>query len=448
MSTDGVLAKKEFDWYVCLNHYEPWVLEILEGIWDFDIASLVLLGEPNCGKSPLGRSVLMAQRRHNKTRFAVDGNPCIRTTTEIDFLRGEVGSILMGDYLDDGSLKSLPMKVVKALLDVGLYEAMAWARWGATKWVANEPRAVADQFYNPNSKCEHDFWPSSTFQEFYGMIRPAFNENASEAEINAVFKRAAFLVNSKTHVYYRKAGVNEDLAQRKQIVNPEYLTPEGKKLYGLYKSGHKEPPANHAENIAKEQVWVEAVTKKRFQERREREAEDQGMPLGFLTTTSSAIAAGTITAAMHSHPAPAVLGSSSSSSDSAPLAIKKEIFEKKKKIFHFKAGRLAGRGSQFFIDLDMPSPPPKPVRLPDAFMMPDDLDEDVLEDMGEGPGRPTDDFDMPDDFGPDVLEDMGEDPGRPSNAFDMPDDFGENVLEEDMVEDVFKFGGGLDGDED
>jgi hypothetical protein len=81
-------------------------------------------------------------------------------------------------------------------------------------------------------------------------------------------------------------------------------------------------------------------------------------------------------------------------------------------------------------------------------MMPDDLDEDVLEDMGEGPGRPTDDFDMPDDFGPDVLEDMGEDPGRPSNAFDMPDDFGENVLEEDMVEDVFKFGGGLDGDED
>ena len=27
----------------------------------------------------------------------------------------------------------------QGFLDVGLYESMAWARWGASKWVQNEP---------------------------------------------------------------------------------------------------------------------------------------------------------------------------------------------------------------------------------------------------------------------------------------------------------------------
>ena len=66
----------------------------------------------------------MAMCRFNKERFKLDGEACIRVTPEIDFLRGEIGSVLMGDFLDDGGLKSIPMKMIKALLDVGLFEAM------------------------------------------------------------------------------------------------------------------------------------------------------------------------------------------------------------------------------------------------------------------------------------------------------------------------------------
>lgn len=43
-----------------------------------------------------------------------------------------------------------PKRVDQAFLDVGLYESMCWARWGATKWVQNEPRAAADNTYDPD----------------------------------------------------------------------------------------------------------------------------------------------------------------------------------------------------------------------------------------------------------------------------------------------------------
>ena len=65
LSSDGALARKEFHWPIplTLKYYQPWVLEALEQIWDFDQSALLLLGEAGVGKSPLGRSVLMAQTR-------------------------------------------------------------------------------------------------------------------------------------------------------------------------------------------------------------------------------------------------------------------------------------------------------------------------------------------------------------------------------------------------
>lgn len=55
-----------------------------------------MYGEPAAGKSPLGRSVLMAQCRFNRKRFNQEDQPCLRCTPEIDFLRGEPGTKVMG----------------------------------------------------------------------------------------------------------------------------------------------------------------------------------------------------------------------------------------------------------------------------------------------------------------------------------------------------------------
>ena len=94
---NGLLARKEFKWPLPLTPrcYNAWVLKVLEEIWDFDHSSLIILGEVGMGKSPLERSILMAKCRRNKGHFQVEAEPCIRCTPEIDFLRGEQGSVVM-----------------------------------------------------------------------------------------------------------------------------------------------------------------------------------------------------------------------------------------------------------------------------------------------------------------------------------------------------------------
>ena len=270
LASDGALARKEFCWPIplTLKYYAPWLLQSLETIWDFDQSALVMLGEAGIGKSPLGRSVLMAQARHNKTHFNIEGDPCIRCTPEIDFLRGEAGSILMGDFLDDTSLSILSVKMVKAFLDVGLYESMCWARWGATKWVQNEPRAIADNTYDDDVPLPPSFVPQINFKTFYNMVRPSFTDQASKAHMDAVFKRASFLVNSKEHLYFRPAGINTDPVKRISMPICEYLTEEGKQVYGAFKAGNKEMPNGFEEEVLKEQQWMTTIMEKLYRKRR------------------------------------------------------------------------------------------------------------------------------------------------------------------------------------
>ena len=197
LADEGALAQKETNYYVTLFHFFPWVLEILEEILE-DSCGFVLLGEAGCGKSALGRSILMALCRWNKKRFNKEGDASIRVTTEVDFLRGEPGSVMMGDFLDDPGLQNILMKMVKSILDVALYEAMRYARWGATKWARHEPRGIADNAYDPDAiNSTSVAWTHITFLEFYNMVRPAFHQNASKTDMEAIFKRSAFVVVTK-----------------------------------------------------------------------------------------------------------------------------------------------------------------------------------------------------------------------------------------------------------
>jgi hypothetical protein len=309
ISTEGALVKKEMCWPLTLtrHHFHGWVLDILENIWDFDIAALGLLGESNKGKSPLGRSVLMAQCRCNKKRFGVVAEPCIRVTTEFDFLRGERGNVCMGDFLDDGTKKiiiytttrnkslvymktsrtrscfvcfflvvvyiiisrgsvfAVILKLLLAFTDVGLFEAMAWARWGATKWVQGQPRAFSDNAYkNLDTQSE---WPTLTKAQFIQVIEPAIHKDASPAHVDAVLKRTAFIAFTPGWVAWRPAGVNEDEVKRTFLSDVDMLTDEGKLLYGRYKNGHRDLPANHEEMVAEEQLWVYKVLTQRQQKR-------------------------------------------------------------------------------------------------------------------------------------------------------------------------------------
>ena len=270
LSSDGALARKEFDWPLPLTErfYHKWALEMLEEVWNFDVASLVMLGEPNTGKSPLCRSILMAQCRLNRERFHLEDKPCLRITPEIDFLRGEAGSVVMGDFLDDPEMQHVGVKILKSFLDVGLFESMAWARWGAAKWVQNQPRAVAANAYEARVDEGDRLVPSLPFQKFWEMIRPAISDNASHADVNAILKRSVFIVVTKGFVYYRQDGVNEDPVRRLAMDGVDFLTLEAKEFYGKFKSNSKCFPPGFDAEVAKEQMWLSMVMKKKVDDRR------------------------------------------------------------------------------------------------------------------------------------------------------------------------------------
>ena len=87
-----------------------------------------MLGEPACGKSPLGRSVLMAQRRFNQKKFNIAGERSIRCSPEIVFLRGEAGTVIMGDFLDDPCTQSRGLKALKSLRGPRALQEHSWHR--------------------------------------------------------------------------------------------------------------------------------------------------------------------------------------------------------------------------------------------------------------------------------------------------------------------------------
>lgn len=117
-----------------------------------------MLGELNAGKSPLCRSILMAQCRLHCERFQLQDKSCVRCAPEIDFLRGEAGSVGMGDFLDDPDMQHVGVKILKAFLDVGLFESMVW--------VQNQPRAVAANAYEARADEGDKLVPILPFQNF------------------------------------------------------------------------------------------------------------------------------------------------------------------------------------------------------------------------------------------------------------------------------------------
>lgn len=159
---------------------------------------------------------------------------------------------------------------------------MAWARWGASKWVQNQPRAIAANAYDARVDEGHILVPHLPFKDFWEMIRSAVSENASHADINAILKRAVFIVVTKKFLYFRPDGVNEDPVVRIAVESPDFLTSQGKELYGLFKANKKTFPPDFQEEVKKEQACVSLLMKKCAEKGREKNARSSlGLRSGY-----------------------------------------------------------------------------------------------------------------------------------------------------------------------
>ena len=89
------------------------------------------------GKTPIGQIIAMAIAEFWKEEFPDLEPPSFRLTSDIDFLRGVVGSRSCVDMVDDADSPTIPIRKLKALLDVSLLEATTKERWNCCKWVGN-----------------------------------------------------------------------------------------------------------------------------------------------------------------------------------------------------------------------------------------------------------------------------------------------------------------------
>ena len=175
-----------------MAHFQKWFMNILEDIYEFDTHAVGLPGISRCGNSPAGPNILLPQCRNNTAKLDCDHEPCLRVTTEFDLLRGEHGHMVMADFLDDGGIFMIVPKAMLSFTDLGLFEAMAWARWGCTECVQQQPSGCSDNAFYPIEIKSSG--PSLAHSQLVQVIKPSVHFQATTTHIDALLKRTACLV--------------------------------------------------------------------------------------------------------------------------------------------------------------------------------------------------------------------------------------------------------------
>ena len=204
---DGVLARKEFDWPLPLTErfYRKWALQMLEEVWNFDVASLVMLGEPNTGKSPLCRSILI------ESWALPSWGQTLSPNHPWDWLSEGRGRLCC-----HGRLPRWPRNAACRHQDLEVFSGRRPVRIdGVGSMGSGEMGAKSASCCCSQRLWGQSWWRRSpcaklAFPKVLGNDRPAISDNASNADVNAILKRSVFIVVTKGFVYHRQNGVNED----------------------------------------------------------------------------------------------------------------------------------------------------------------------------------------------------------------------------------------------
>ena len=218
--------------------------------------TLLLVGEAGFGKTPLMTVLAFAMARWHAHKEALAGRhvePAVRTSSEMDFFRGEVGERWAPCLFDDGDMSDQRPKVLKAFFDPTQMEAMAYARWGAAKFVRGQARFGGDNAYDEEAEPSNSTWVDGTFgvpdkerrfnsnKFLLDMVRPAFPRNLSRPNVGAMLKRCTIMLNTTKFLYVRMAGLESET--KRYPLHPGYLEPgRGKILYDFLKEGKRREP--------------------------------------------------------------------------------------------------------------------------------------------------------------------------------------------------------------
>jgi hypothetical protein len=258
LSNEGSLASTHKFFSLTMADFEGEVMKFAETAFRTrKLKSLWLLGVSGVAKTPFAYAYAMAVSRESGD---LEG-PYFRTSSELDFYRGEIGREGRPDIFDDGDVSTQPVKVLKAFTDVSCAEGAIWARWGGCRWPQGCARIVADNKVDLDAELPDNRGLRVPHANFLELVRPAFPEKINQSDLQAVLKRSHFVVQTRKYIYFREAGEGDRDVERVALDDrkQDWIKESSKPKYEAWLKGDRTPPARYQEFVTWERRWADHV---------------------------------------------------------------------------------------------------------------------------------------------------------------------------------------------
>ena len=165
-----------------------------------------------------------------------DHEPGFKTTSHLDFLRGQAASQDYPIIFDDGHLQGLQIAAVKAFLDVAGEDCKIFSRYTATNLSQHQTRIVCTNSFDEGQEPTIVISPFTTHTttishaEFMRMFTPALPAIAFEEDAMAILKRTTVVLFANHKVFLRPPSEKQIAVRVVEYPNGEkdLLTPQCK----------------------------------------------------------------------------------------------------------------------------------------------------------------------------------------------------------------------------
>ena len=214
----------------------------------FETATFLFVGEAGRGKSPLAKTLGMLFSLFHIEKLKINVKASYRCGNNLDFFRGEPGTLECSDIFDDGLLNKQKMDKVKAFQCNAEEDQMTYERWGGNKFPQNQGRLACNNPYDADAEKNVDSKARSVPHNiFWQLLRPTFDAEADEHDIIAVMKRASMLVFTALWIYIRPAGEKAVDVMRVPYQGgvTDLITAAGKAILGPRRKGNRAMPPSY-----------------------------------------------------------------------------------------------------------------------------------------------------------------------------------------------------------
>ena len=253
---------------------------------------LFLLGRSGIGKTPFSRILALALSDFNIQRDQVeDKEPSYQCGNDLDFFRSSpglrskepsqkkypqrkksprfihrlgrvAGTIYEPAIYDDGAVSEDNPAHLKIFLDPAEEEAACRSRWGSSRWDKNQARIVcANPFDQEAEPTVINEALGINHEQFMRMVRVALPRSGIHEDLQAICKRALFVLFGRTRMYIRHPSPEVNVRCQHADYWPAHekadlLCPSGIDKLKAIRSGDGTPPPSY---MADRQWQVEFI---------------------------------------------------------------------------------------------------------------------------------------------------------------------------------------------